>query len=65
MYNTINESFIVAASTVDGAEIANSLGYRTNPCGIQDSAKNRKKRCGDFLCSYDLEELKEKVKQFK
>lgn len=65
MYNTVSESFIVAASTMDGAEIANSLGYRVNPCGIQDSAKNRKKCCGNFLCSYDLEELKEKIKHFK
>lgn len=65
MYSMVDGTFIIAASTIEGAQMAKVLGYRANAAGIQDCAKNRKNRCGDFLCSYDLEELKEKVKQFK
>lgn len=65
MYDVTDEVFIMASSTMDAVKIASAYGYDICDSSIQDCAKNRKRKCKNFICSYDLEELKQKIQQLK
>lgn len=61
LYNYITNVFITASSSFDASEMATIYGYNIKPGPIQDCARGVKKRSGNFICAYNLEELKNKI----
>lgn len=61
MYNIKTGKFFVASSTMDAENLASAYGYALSCGNIQDCACGRHKTTGGFVCSYDLEELKQKL----
>lgn len=61
MYNINTETFIIASSTLDAEYIANAYGYHTTSKDIQNCARNHHKTTRGFVCSYNIDELKQKI----
>ena len=66
MYNCTSGIYITASSTMDAADLINAKGGYIVASTIQDSARaKRNKLIKGFLCSYSLEELKEKINSYE
>lgn len=61
MYNISTGTYIMASSTMDAEEFAKIKGYSVTYGNIQDCARGHHKTTRGFICSYDLEELKQKI----
>lgn len=66
MYNCESGLYVTASSTLDAANLLNAIGEHITAGTIQDSARvSRNKTIKGFLCSYSLEELKEKINLYE
>lgn len=61
MYNISTGTYIMASSTMDAERLANVKGYDITCGNIQDCARGHHKTTRGFICSYNLEELKNKI----
>lgn len=66
MYNYESGLYITASSTLDAARLLNATGKEGNPGPIQDCARKPSLHTTrGFICSYSLEELKEKINLYE